>query len=161
MNSSRRRSRNSRHRMPVSERISAPDGSVALALDEGEVRDAICQLRDEGVEAIAICCLMSFLNPKHEARIRDIVRDEYPEAYLSVSHEVTPLYREYERFSTTALNAYVGPKTATYLDRFSKNLAERGFETELNLMTSGGGIAPAAEAIKSPCHSCCPALSAH
>jgi N-methylhydantoinase A/oxoprolinase/acetone carboxylase beta subunit len=139
-----------RHRMPISERISAPDGSVALQLDENEVRDAVRQLRDENVEAIAICCLMSFLNPDHEKRIRDIVHEEYPGVYLSVSHEVTPLYREYERFSTTALNAYVGPKTATYVDRFSTALSEKGFIAELNLMTSGGGIAPSSEARNKP-----------
>ncbi|MDH3481453.1 MAG: hydantoinase/oxoprolinase family protein [Gammaproteobacteria bacterium] len=139
-----------RHRMPISERISAPDGSVALQLDEDEVRAAVGQLRDENVEAIAICCLMSFLNPDHEKRIRDIVSEEYPGVYLSVSHEVTPLYREYERFSTTALNAYVGPKTATYVERFSTALSEKGFGAELNLMTSGGGIAPPSEARKKP-----------
>jgi N-methylhydantoinase A/oxoprolinase/acetone carboxylase beta subunit len=139
-----------RHRMPVSERISAPDGDVALPLDEGEVRDAVAKLREEGVEAIAICCLMSFLNPKHERQIREIVSEEYPQAYVSTSHEVSPIYREYERFSTTALNAYVGPKTATYLDRFSAKLAERGFTAELNLMTSGGGIAPSSEARHKP-----------
>jgi len=139
-----------RHRISVSERISAPAGDVALELDEAEVRDAVAQLRKEGVEAIAICCLMSFLNPIHERRIRQIVAEDYPEAYISTSHEVTPIYREYERFSTTALNAYVGPKTATYLDRFSAKLAERGFKADLNLMTSGGGIAPAAEARHKP-----------
>ncbi|MGI9225877.1 MAG: hydantoinase/oxoprolinase family protein [Woeseiaceae bacterium] len=139
-----------RHRMPVSERISAPHGNVALELDEAEVRDAVRALRKDNVQAIAVCCLMSFLNPDHERRIRDIVAEEFPEAYLCTSHDVTPLYREYERFSTTALNAYVGPKTANYLDRFSENLAERGFGAELNLMTSGGGIAPSSEARQKP-----------
>ncbi len=139
-----------RHRMPVSERITAPDGEVAVELNEQEVREAVRALREESVEAIAVCCLMSFLNPEHERRIRDIVSEEYPGAYLSTSSEVTPLYREYERFSTTALNAYVGPKTATYLDRFSENLSQRGFRAELNLMTSGGGIAPASEARARP-----------
>jgi N-methylhydantoinase A/oxoprolinase/acetone carboxylase beta subunit len=139
-----------RHRMPMSERISAPDGSVALELDESEVRNAVRQLREDGVQAIAICCLMSFLNPDHEKRIRDIVDEEYPGAYLSVSHEVSPLYREYERFSTTALNAYVGPKTATYVDGFSTSLVDKGFSAELNLMTSGGGIAPSPQARNKP-----------
>jgi N-methylhydantoinase A/oxoprolinase/acetone carboxylase beta subunit len=139
-----------RHRMPVTERIGAPDGKVAVELNEDEVRAAVAALRDENVEAIAVCCLMSFLNPKHEQRIREIVATEYPGVYLSTSHEVTPLYREYERFSTTALNAYVGPKTATYVDRFSDQLAQRGFNAKLNLMTSGGGIAPASEARQKP-----------
>jgi len=139
-----------RYRKPVTERIGAPDGDVTVALDEAEVRDAVLALRADGVQAIAVCCLMSFLNPEHEQRIRNIVAEEYPEAYLSVSHEVTPLYREYERFSTTALNAYVGPKTATYLDRFSAELKAQGYDVDLNLMTSGGGIAPASEARQKP-----------
>lgn len=139
-----------RHRMPVTERIGAPDGAVATDLDESEARAAVRKLREEGVQAIAICCLMAFLNPDHEQRIKAIVAEEYPEAFVSVSHEVTPLYREYERFSTTALNAYVGPRTATYLDRFSNSLADSGFSAELNLMTSGGGIAPSSEARQKP-----------
>jgi N-methylhydantoinase A/oxoprolinase/acetone carboxylase beta subunit len=139
-----------RHRMPVRERISAPDGNVTQVLNEADVRDAVRKLREDGVEAIAICCLMSFLNSAHERRIREIVAEEYPQAYLSSSHEVTPIYREYERFSTTALNAYVGPKTATYVDRFAANLAERGFKTDLNLMTSGGGIIPSSEGREKP-----------
>lgn len=139
-----------RHRLPISERIGAPNGDVTLALDEAEVRAAVQRLRAEEVESIAVCCLMSFLNPAHEQRIREIVAEEFPEAYLSVSHEVTPLYREYERFSTTALNAYVGPKTANYLDAFAASLGDNGFATELNLMTSGGGIAPASEARNKP-----------
>ncbi len=139
-----------RARLPVTERIGAPDGRVVTPLDEDEVRAAARQLREQGVAAVAICCLMAFLNPAHERRIREIVAEEHPDAYVSASHEVTPLYREYERFSTTALNAYVGPKTARYLDRFAGALAERGFAAGLNLMTSAGGIVPAADARERP-----------
>ena len=132
-----------RHRLPVTERIAAPDGAIETPLDEDEVRAAARRLREEGVDAIAVCCLMAFLNPVHERRIKEIVREECPDAYLSVSHEVTPLYREYERFSTTALNAYVGPRTARYLERFAQQIEAAGIDADLNLMTSGGGIAPA------------------
>ena len=139
-----------RARLPVTERIGAPDGAVLEALDEDEVRRAALELREQGVTAIAICCLMSFLNPVHENRIREIVEEECPDAYLAVSHRVTPLYREYERFSTTALNAYVGPKTARYLDRFAAALEDMDFGAGLNLMTSAGGIVPAVEARETP-----------
>ena len=139
-----------RHRIPVSERIAAPDGAVLKPLDEQEVRDAVARLSNEEVEAVAICCLMSFLNPEHERRIAEIVREEFPAAFVSTSHEVTPLYREYERFSTTALNAYVGPKTARYFQRLTEELGGHDFQCDLNLMTSAGGLVPASEAQKTP-----------
>ncbi len=140
-----------RHRRVVNERVSAPDGAVLQALDEQEVRREIRALRDEGeVNAVAICCLFSFLNPEHEKRIRNILREEWPDVFASCSHEVVPLYREYERFSTTALNAYVGPKTANYLLYFSSRLRESGFKADLGLMTSAGGVVSAVEAAESP-----------
>ena len=67
-------------------------------------------LKEARVEAVAVCFLFSFLNPAHEQRVAEIVREEFPEAFLSVSSEVLPQYREYERFSTVCLNAYVGPE---------------------------------------------------
>ena len=119
-------------------------------LDEDGVREAVRSLREQDVDAIAVCCLMSFLNPAHEHRIREIITEEFPDAYVSVSNEVTPLYREYERFSTTALNAYVGPTTARYIERFADSLEDMGFRAGLNLMTSAGGIVPASEARDTP-----------
>src|SRR5207249_1089538 len=82
---------------------------------EDEVREQVRRLRAAGVEAVAVCLLHSYLNPEHERRIKAIVLDEFPDAYLSVSHEVLPLYREFERFSTTCLNAYVGPRVPRYV----------------------------------------------
>ena len=89
-----------RHRLTVAERVTAPVGEVLTELDEDEVRERVRALREAGVEAISVCLLHSYLNPDHERRIKEIVLEEYPEAYLSVSHEVLPLYREFERFST-------------------------------------------------------------
>lgn len=139
-----------RYRLGVRERIRAPDGAVETPLDEQGVADAARHLREAGIDSIAICCLMSFLNPQHERRIRDIVAEQHPDAYLSVSHEISPLYREYERFSTTALNAFVGPRTARYLDRFASRLRQAGVTAGLNLMTSAGGIIPVDEARNKP-----------
>ncbi len=138
-----------RWRKPVTERISA-SGTVQTPLNEEEVRAAVRDLRAQGVEAIAICGLFSFLNPCHEARMRAIVAEEAPELYVCASHEVVPLYREYERFSTTALNAYVGPKTANYLDRFAAGVRGAGLGSDLHLMTSAGGVIGAEAARRSP-----------
>jgi N-methylhydantoinase A/oxoprolinase/acetone carboxylase beta subunit len=140
-----------RHRIGVTERIGAPDGRVLVALDEDEARRAVRELRDGGeVEALAVCCLFAFLNPAHEQRILEIAAEEWPEVYACASHQVAPLYREYERFSTTALNAYVGPGTARYIDRFSAALDAGGCKADLGLMTSAGGIISATEASSDP-----------
>ena len=104
-----------RHRLTVKERVTVPDGDVLVALDEAEVRKRVRTLKAVGVESVAVCLLHSYVNPAHEKRIKEIVLEEFPEAYLSVSHEVLPLYREFERFSTVALNAYVGPKVSRYV----------------------------------------------
>ena len=110
-----------RDRLTVPERI-VKDGSVLVPLDEEQAREQVRALKDAGVEAVAVCFLFSFVNPAHEARVAEIVREEFPEAFLSVSSEVLPQYREYERFSTVCLNAYVGPKVAGYVSRLREEL---------------------------------------
>ncbi len=139
-----------RHRLTVKERVTVPDGDVLVDLDENEVRERVRQLRDAGVEAIAVCLLHSYLNPRHEQRIKEIVLEEYPEAYLSVSHEVLPLYREFERFSTVCLNAYVGPRVSRYLARFDDAMRSAGFEHGVQLMQSSGGMATIEAATQRP-----------
>ena len=139
-----------RHRLTVKERVTVPNGDVLEALDEGEVRERVLELKAAGVEAISVCLLHSYLNPTHEQRIKEIVLEEFPEAYLSVSHEVLPLYREFERFSTVCLNAYVGPKVATYVGRFDKAVRDEGFEHGIQLMQSSGGMATVESATQSP-----------
>ena len=88
------------------------------------MRQRVRQLRDAGVEAVSVCLIHSYLNPDHERRVKEIVLEEFPEAY-SVSHEVLPLYREFERFSTVCLNAYVGPKVSRYVARFDESMRRR------------------------------------
>ncbi len=117
-----------RHRLTVKERITAPNGEVLVPLDEDEVRERVHELKAAGVEAIAVCLLHSYLNPAHEQRIGEIVAEEFPEAYLSLSSEIVPLYREYERFSTTALNAYVGPRVSRYLYRLQEQARRIGLQ---------------------------------
>lgn len=139
-----------RHRLPVRERVLAPKGEVAKPLDEAQVRDAVRKLKASGVEAVAVCFMFSFLNPEHEKRVGEILRKEWPEVYLSLSHEIIPQYREYERFSTTCLNAYVGPKTARYVHNLDQALKQNQFRGELHLMQSSGGVATAKGAVQRP-----------
>ncbi|MSP52012.1 MAG: hydantoinase/oxoprolinase family protein [Alphaproteobacteria bacterium] len=132
-----------RHRLGVEERVAPPKGEVVVALDEKEAIAAIRKLKAAGVESVAVCFLFSFLNPRHEKRVKALLKREFKEAFLSTSHEVVPLYREYERFATTCLNAYVGPKTARYIDRFAQALRYIGLRSELRLMSSAGGVVTA------------------
>src|SRR6516225_11295090 len=103
-----------RLRREVPERL-LHDGRVETALDEAAVGDAVRVLRKAGVEAIAVCFLYSFLDTAHEEAARRIVGEEFPEAFVCASHEVAPELREYERLSTTVVNAYLGPVMAFYI----------------------------------------------
>jgi 5-oxoprolinase (ATP-hydrolysing) len=139
-----------RNRLTVGERVTVPDGAVLTPLNEDEVRERVRTLRAAGVDAVAVCLLHSYLNPEHEQRIKEIVLEEHPDCYLSVSHEVLPLYREFERFSTVALNAYIGPKVSRYVARFDQALREDGFAHGIQLMQSAGGMATVESATLRP-----------
>ena len=139
-----------RYRLPIDERLDN-EGNVLVPLDEDEVRRAVRRLKGAGIESIAVVTLFSFLNPAHERRIGEIVREEYPDvAMVSLSHEVHPAAPEFERTSTTVVNAYVGPKVQRYLQRLDEQLKEKGYRHELLVMQSSGGIATAASAIRRP-----------
>lgn len=109
-----------------------------LALDQ--VHEAIAHFKQNGVKAVSICFMNSFANPEHEQQAAELVRREMPEAYLSVSTDVLPSVRFYERVSTTALNSYVGPKLNHYLDQLVGRLKETGFKGLLLIMQSNGGV---------------------
>jgi len=136
-------------RLPVPERIDA-HGRVLVPLDEGAVAALVPTLEREGVESLAIGFLHSFVNPAHERRARDIVADALPGLAIALSSDVSPEMREYERFSTTCANAYVGPLMARYVRRLAAALKERGLAGPLFLMLSGGGIATAEVAVRFP-----------
>ncbi len=138
-----------RNRLTVNERILA-DGSIQIPLDDREVRAAVRKLKKAQVESVAVCLLFSFLNDVHEKRVAKIVREEFPEAFISVSSEVIPQYREYERFSTVALNAFIGPKVSKYVKRFDAELRKMGVKTGVQLMTSAAGVATPKAAIERP-----------
>ncbi|HVW81017.1 MAG TPA: hydantoinase/oxoprolinase family protein [Mycobacteriales bacterium] len=132
-----------RVRLEVDERMTA-EGEVETPLDEEGVRKATARLRAFGVTSIAISFLHSYINNSHEVRAREIVLDEYPDVEMvSLSHEVLPKPPEFERTSTTLVNAYVGPPIARYLGRLTSRLAEGGYAHELLVATSSGGVATA------------------
>ena len=126
-------------RLGVTERINHL-GEVVLALDEQEVRDAVNKLKGMDVESVAVCLLFSFKNNQHEFRIREIIQEEFPQAYVSLSCEVLPQVREFERFSTTLLNAYLSPKLNNYLRQLELSLNKAGFGGSLFIKLSNGGV---------------------
>ncbi|MDP7641901.1 MAG: hydantoinase/oxoprolinase family protein, partial [Alphaproteobacteria bacterium] len=132
-----------RHRKTVPERLTPPSGEVLVALDEEAVRKAAREFKAANVESIAICFLFSYLEPKHEQRTRDIVLEEYPEAFVATSARVAPQFREFERFTTAAMNAFIGPKVRTYVQRFDGQLKAAGLAADLHIMGSNGGVATA------------------
>ncbi len=128
-----------RRRLTVPERI-LHDGTVHRPLDEDAVREACRKLRLQNVEAVAISFLFSFVNPEHEKRAKEIVTQEIQNAYISASHEVLPRAPEYDRTSTTIVNAYVGPRVTSYLERLVSRLAEGGYASQLMVMQASGGV---------------------
>jgi N-methylhydantoinase A len=129
------------------------EGRELEALDEDGVRAAARFLvESQQVEAIAICFLHSYRNPAHERRAAEIVRAMYPTVAVSASFEIAREYREYERTSTTVIDAYIRPILAGYIDELSRALRERGFAGRFLVMRSGGGAMTSAEARKSPTH---------
>ena len=130
-----------RHRLTVPERITPPAGDVLVPLDEDSVRRAARRLRDEGVEAVAVCFLFSWIDPAHEERAAAIVREEHPDCFVTTSATVSPQFREFERFTTTAMNAFIGPKVRDYMSRIGARMGDAGVAAELHVMSSNGGVA--------------------
>ncbi len=139
-----------RHRKVVTERIVPPTGQVLVPLDEEEVRAAARELREEGVESVAVCFLFSYLNPAHERRAAAIVREEMPDAFVTTSADIVPQFREFERFTTASMSAFVGPKTGRYLDRLASALDDEGVAGDLHVMMSSGGVASVRAAAERP-----------
>ncbi len=129
-----------RNRIPVTERILPPDGRVGTPLDENDVLEAVRVFKKRGIRSVVIGFLFSFMNDEHELRARAIVEREMPEAYVCCSSDVANVLREYERFSTAAMNAFIGPKTSVYLTNLRDQLARQGFHANLRLIQSNGGV---------------------
>jgi len=126
-------------RLEVDERIRS-NGAILKPLDHEEVSRVVDNLIEMGIESIAVCLINSFENPTHELMIKDIINNQAPHISVSISYEVLPQIREYERTSTTVTNAYVKPLTGRYLSRLSERLKAIGSTGKLFIMLSSGGI---------------------
>jgi N-methylhydantoinase A len=132
-------------RLGVRERMRG-NGRVETPLDPGSLAAAIAVLQRERVEAVAVCYLHAWLDPAHELATREALRRALPETYVSLSSEVLPQIKEFERVSTTIINAYVGPVLSRYLARLEARLGEAGYRSPVLIIQSHGGVAPIAEA---------------
>jgi N-methylhydantoinase A len=136
-------------RLEVDERLYAT-GEVLKALDENSAAATISALKAAGVESIAVCLLHSYANAAHERRLGALLQRQFPDAYVSLSHEILREFREYERTSTTVLNSYVGPLVSRYLISLEKMLGDGGFRGTFRVMQSNGGVMSAETAKKMP-----------
>jgi len=134
-------------RLPVKERIDA-QGAVVTPLDPDDVRNQIATLKKEDVKAVAVCFMNSFANHEHEEIVAELLRKELSDCYVSVSSQLLPSIRFYDRISTTALNAYVGPILKNYLDSLVIKLKAEAFSGILLIMTSNGGVVAPEHAIE-------------
>ncbi len=126
-------------RLEIAERVSYR-GEVEIAADLDDIRRQARSLREAGVEAVAVCLLYSFLRPEHELLVGEVLADELPDAFVSLSHRVMPEFREYERVSTTVINAFIGPIMRGYLGRLRESLADEGLRTLPKVTQSNGGV---------------------
>jgi len=124
------------------------DGSVHIPLDEDQLREIVAKLRKENVEAVAVCFLFSYENPAHERRTKEILEEALPEVFVSISSEVSPKIREFQRSNTTLINSYVGRTLSNYLFSLENYLKENGKEGEFYLIQQNGGITVAKGAEK-------------
>lgn len=138
-------------RVEVRERIDA-DGAVLVPLDEADVRAAVAKLQRLGAESVAVHFLHSYANPAHERRCLELVRALWPNDHVSAGSELLPEIREFERGTVVALNAYVQPIVAGYIERLSRRLAEAGFQRELLIMQGNGGMMDATMTRKHAVH---------
>jgi N-methylhydantoinase A len=138
-----------RLRLPIRERIDA-QGNVLVPLDDASVSRALETLAEQNIEAVAVGFLHSFTNPDHERRVGEAIARRFPDFAVSLSSDVSPEMREYERFSTACANAYLQQLIGNYLDRLARELERSGFYCPMLLMTSGGGITTTETAIRFP-----------
>ncbi len=136
-------------RLEVDERLYA-SGEVREPLNEESALAAIARLKSRGLQSVAVCLLHSYANSLHEEKLGELLRREFPEAYVSLSHEILREFREYERTSTTVLNAYVGPIVSRYLLSLERLLTDSGFRGTFRVMQSNGGVMAVETAKKVP-----------
>ena len=138
-------------RFEITERI-LYTGEVATPLDEGDLEDVIARLGAADLDAVAVCLLHSYANPAHERAVGEAIRAALPDLTVSLSCEVVPEFKEYERMSTTAINAYVAPVMVRYLRRLQASIADLGIPSDVHIMQSNGGTMTAGLAVEKPVH---------
>jgi N-methylhydantoinase A len=136
-------------RVGVDERVDS-NGAILKPLNEESVHQAVAYLKKMGVKSIVVALLFSFLNPDHERRVREIVQHDFPEAEITLSHEILSFAGEYERSTTTVIDAYVRPVMAEYIQGLENLLKEEGFKGELLFMQNNGGVETSAVALHQP-----------
>lgn len=136
-------------RFEVRERLGA-DGGIAEPLNEDDVRTVAAAIEKEAVEAVAVCFLHSYVNPEHERRAGEILRDLLPGLFITLSVDILPQIREYERTSTAVINAYVGPTVRRYLEEMTADLRSVGCMAKVMMMQSSGGTVSAASVMEKP-----------
>ncbi|MFQ5913561.1 MAG: hydantoinase/oxoprolinase family protein [Nitrospinota bacterium] len=142
-----------RDRFEVTERVDH-HGTVLKPMDEGELRTVIRKIKDAGLKSVAISFLFSYMHPDHEQRAKELVEEYIPDAYVSASSDVLPIFREYERTSTTVINSAIGPVLSRYFTKLESELHTDGFPKNLDLliMGSNGGVMTAASASERAAH---------
>mgnify|MGYP001073411282 CR=1 FL=1 len=130
-----------RYRKTVSGRLVPPTGEELEPLDEAAIRKVAQELKEDGVDAVAICFLFSYLNLEHELRAKAIVEDEMPDAFVTTSSSISPQFREFERFTTAALATFVGPKVGRYVANLENALGDLSVDGDFRIMASNGGVA--------------------
>lgn len=149
-----------RHRKTVDGRLIPPRGEVLQPLDEAGVREAARALKAEGVQSVAVCFLFSYLNTAHEDRARAILTEELPEVFITTSSAISPQFREFERFTTAAVCAFIGPKVRNYIERLAGALGSAGVTANLRIMASNGGVATPAMVSEKPVYTLLSGLAA-
>lgn len=134
-------------RFEVNERVYS-DGQVLKKLDKKNVMEVISKLKKLEVESIAVCLLHSYINPEHEKELKQIILENLPDISITISSDILPEFREYERMSTTVINAYVMPSIERYLSDLRNEIKEMGISSDLYIMQSNGGIIPAETAME-------------
>lgn len=136
-------------KLEVRERITH-DGQVRVPLNEEDVRNAIGIFKEQNITSIAVCTLFSFINPIHERRIKEIISEEYPESYVTISSELVNEFREFPRMSTAVLNSYLGPVMKKYVRNFERSVQEVGIATKPYVTQSNGSIISISETVDFP-----------
>ncbi len=139
-----------RHRKVVKGRLVPPNGDELEPLNEDDILEAANALKAEGVESVAVCFLFSYLNPAHEERAKEILTREMPGVFVTTSSSVSPQFREFERFTTASLSAFIGPKMDSYISRLDEALRDAGLRADLRIMASNGGVATPAMVSEKP-----------